>query len=102
MCSFIHCMQAQSHLASNCEGLLEMLTRAFDSAIRGFHYYRKQWSPKIEKDLIYSPERNIAFDIFAIKACKEDGEIVGHLPRELLRTLNTSYYITVTDLSLVI
>ena len=79
-----------------------MLTRTFDSAVQGFHYYRKQWSTKIEKDLIYSQERNIAFDIFAIKACKEDGEIVGHVSRELSRTLNKSYYITVTDLSLVI
>ena len=28
-----------------------------------------------------------AFDIYAIKTCKDDGTIVGHLPRELSRVL---------------
>ena len=39
--------------------------------------------PRIEKNLVCSHQRNI----FAIKTCKENGEIVGHLQRELSRTL---------------
>ena len=64
-----------------------MLTRTFDSAICGYHYYRKCWSPKIKENLICSHERNNAFDKSAIKTCKEDGEIVSHLPNELSCTL---------------
>ena len=77
----------QPRLASNCEGLLYMLTRTFDSAICGYHYYRKCWSPKIEENLICSHKRNNTFDKSAIKTCKEDGEIVSHLPNELSCTL---------------
>ena len=43
--------------------------------------------PQIEEYLVCSHEENNAFDIFAIKTCKEDRTIVGHLPRELSRTL---------------
>lgn len=64
-----------------------MLTKTFNSAIRGYHYYRKNWYPKKEEHLVCSHEEDNAFDIFAIKTCKADGTIVGHLPRELSRTL---------------
>ena len=47
-----------------------MLASTVDSAIRRFHYYRKYCSPKIEESF---HERNNAFDIFAIKTCKEYG-----------------------------
>ena len=59
----------------------------FNSAICGFHYCRKYWSRKIEENLVFSNGRNKTFDIFPIKTCKEDGEIFGHLPRKLSRTL---------------
>ena len=75
-------------MASNCEGLLDMLTRTFDSVIREFCYYKKYWSPKNEENLVSSHERNNVFDIFAIKTCKKDKEIVGYLPCELSCTLN--------------
>ena len=42
---------------------------------------------KKQKKLICFHEKNNTFDVFAIKACKEDGMIVDHLPRELSRTL---------------
>ena len=29
-----------------------MLTRTFNSAVRGYHYYRRYWSPIIEKRLV--------------------------------------------------
>ena len=63
-----------------------MLTRTFNSAVRGCHYYRRYWSPIIEKRLVCFYEENNAFDDFAIKSCK-DVTIVAHLPRELSRTL---------------
>ena len=50
-----------------------MLASTIDSTIRRFHYYRKYWSPKIEENFVYFHERNSAFDIFAIKTCKEYG-----------------------------
>ena len=52
-------------------------------AIRGFHYSRRYWSPEKAEDLIYLHRENNAFDLFAIKTCKEDGIIVGHLPHGL-------------------
>ena len=63
------------------------IARYVDSVIPGFHYYRKYWSQNIEENLVCFHERNNAFVIFAIKTCKEDGENVGHLPRERSRTL---------------
>ena len=60
-----------------------MLSRTFNFAIRGFHYSRRYWSPEKAEDLIYLHRENNAFDLFAIKTCKEDGIIVGHLPHGL-------------------
>ena len=54
-------------------------------AVRGFHYYRKIWKPKSGEKLYCMFEVDNPFDIFAIKTCKEDGTIVGHLPREISR-----------------
>jgi len=65
-----------------------MLTKTFDAAIRGYHYYRRYWHPVEEEQLVCSHEEDNAFDQFAIKTCKLNGSIVGHLPRELSRTLN--------------
>jgi len=49
-----------------------MLTKTFDSAIRGYHYYRRDWHPVEEEHLVCSHEENNAFDPFAIKTCKMD------------------------------
>ena len=72
----------QPCLASNCEGLLDMLTRTINPAICGFHYYRKYWSSKIEENLVCSHGRNNAFNICSINTCKEDSETFIHLPCE--------------------
>ena len=58
----------------------------FTAAVRGFHHYRKFWTPEPEQDLHCSHERNNAFDRYAIKVCelgKEETE--GHLPKEISR-----------------
>ena len=57
----------------------------FDAAIRGFHYYKKYWKPKVGEILVCSHEDDNPFDIFAIQTCDENGATVGHLPRELSR-----------------
>ena len=64
-----------------------MLSRTFNSANRGFHYFRRYWSPEKAEKLICLHEENNAFDVFTIKTCKEDRMILGHLPHELSRTL---------------
>lgn len=57
----------------------------FDAAIRGFHFYRNYWKPKANEKLLCSYERDNPFDVFAIRTCNDDGDTVGHLPRELSR-----------------
>ena len=64
-----------------------LLSRTFNSAIREFHYFKRYWSSEKAKKLICIYEENNAFDVLAIKTCKEDGKIVSHLPRELSRTI---------------
>ena len=78
----------------------------FFSAIRGYHYYRNTRNSEESEVLQCSHELENAFDLFAIKTCKPEGQIVGHLPMEIARvtkflldrgeviiaTLNTTNY----------
>ena len=58
----------------------------FESAVRGYHYYRKYWSPIKHKTLNCYHEPGNPFDIFAIKACSHGSlQPVDHLPREISR-----------------
>ena len=57
----------------------------FQAAVRGFHYYRKYWKPKEGELLFCSHDFGNPFDVFAIKTCTDEGNIVGHLPREISR-----------------
>ena len=59
------------------------LIREFESAIRGFHYYKRYWNPRLEEELFCSHEEENAFDVFAIKITDESGVI--HLQREISR-----------------
>ena len=61
---------------------------SFDSAARGYHFYRKYWTPYLSQRLDCYHEPNNAFDQFAIKMVmmeKNREKIVGHLPREISR-----------------
>ena len=58
------------------------LNKEFQSAVRGFHYYKRYWSPRLEEELFCSHERDNAFDVFAIKITDQCGNIRGHLPQE--------------------
>jgi len=58
----------------------------FTCAVRGYHYYRREWEPEVEETLDCSHEKNNLFDHFAIKTIsKKTGQIVGHLPIEVSR-----------------
>ena len=62
------------------------LVKEFNSAIRGYHYYRTIWIPQLSEELqcVHDPEN--AFDVFAISihVYKDDDTLtVGHLPREI-------------------
>ena len=59
----------------------------FTAAVRGFHVYRDIWNPDLNESLGCCHEEGNVFDIFAIKSCRlTDGEIGGHLPREIARS----------------
>ena len=55
----------------------------FSTAVRGFHYYKTYWIPTENECLDCSHEKENPYDYFAIKTCKKDGMIVGHLPMEI-------------------
>ena len=58
----------------------------FDSAVSGYHYYRRYWSPQENEILKCYHESGNLFDIFAIKTCSNQGpRAVGHLPQEISR-----------------
>ena len=70
------------------------ITWFFDSAVRGYHFYRKYWTPYLSQRLNCYHEPNNAFDQFAIKMVmmeKNREKIVGHLPREISRP--TKYFL---------
>ena len=58
----------------------------FESAVRGYHYYRKYRSPIEHENLNCYHEPGNPFDIFAIKTCSHGSlHLVGNLPREISR-----------------
>ena len=58
----------------------------FSTAVRDYHYSSSIWFPGKEEQLDFSHDFGNVFDVFAIKTCKPDGTVVGHLPREIWRT----------------
>ena len=57
----------------------------FSAAVRGYHYYGSIWFQEKEEQLGCSHDFGNVFDVFAIKTCKPNGTVVGHLPREISR-----------------
>ena len=55
------------------------------SAVRGYHHYRNAWFPQESEVLDCYHEFENTFDMFAIKTCKSNGQIAGHLRREISR-----------------
>ena len=60
----------------------------FQSAVRGYHYYMKYWSPSKRQVLYCMHEADNPYNFFAIKTCvKPTGRTVGHLPMEISRSI---------------
>ena len=60
----------------------------FKSAVRGYHYYMKFWSPVESQVLDCMHEIDNPYDFFAIKTMeKPTGRTVGHLPFEVARCI---------------
>ena len=64
------------------------LVHVFESASRGYHYYKNTWVPQVNQELrsMHQPEN--AFDVFAIALlvpADENAVVIGHLPREISR-----------------
>ena len=58
----------------------------FQSFVRGHHVYKCVWTPVNGKELCDIPEDINNHDAHAIAVMK-DGQVVGHVPREISRIL---------------
>lgn len=58
----------------------------FESVIRGHHIYKSSWTPVIDEELAVCGELGNVYDRHAV-CIKKDGNIVGHVPRELARII---------------
>ena len=63
-------------------------TFEYTAAVRGYHYFKTMWQPKENEVLVCKFENGNSYDMFAIKACDQRGNIVGHLSREVSRIAN--------------
>ena len=63
---------------------LESVT--IDSYIRGYHAYKEIWIPTAGEELLLRREPDNIDDQYAVAVTK-DGEIVGHVPFNLARTV---------------
>ena len=63
----------------------------FSAAVRGYHFFKRVWTPKESERLNCQFEENNPFDQFAIKTVTGSGLTVGHLPKEISRV--TKYLI---------
>ena len=57
---------------------------AFDCGLRGYHVYKRSWTPSQGEILSVNHETGNAYDRHAIAAVKQS-QIVGHLPKEITR-----------------
>ena len=59
----------------------------FNSYIRGYHAYKEDWAPTTGEELVLRRELENDKDHYAVAVVK-DGEIVGHVPYNLSRTVS--------------
>ena len=58
------------------------------TAIRGYHVYRVVWEPRVRESFVVLHESGNNNDRHAMAVYRDDpGVIVGHLPHEILKTL---------------
>ena len=58
-----------------------------ESVVRGHHIYKRIWTPVVGEKLLVTVEEGNPHDFRAVAVRKGGGVIVGHVPRELSRTL---------------
>ena len=75
----------QIHLLNNWIVIMANQVYEFMTAVRGYHYHKTYRNPVCHQTLYCWHEAGNLFDPFAIIVCKYHGEIVGHLPMEILR-----------------
>ena len=72
----------------------------FQGYITGFFHYRHHWTPKIGEKLTTYPDKDNAYDAYAVNVIKDQKTTVGHVPRQLSKAmtdlLNSGGCITVT------
>jgi hypothetical protein len=73
-----------TYYRTHCETMAA--TYEFNSAIRGYHVYRDNWTPVEGEILKAQREHNNPRDKYAIALLKESA-IVGHVPREISKTV---------------
>ena len=56
-----------------------------ESVVRGHHVYKSVWTPVSGEELAVTPEVKNSHDRYVVAVLK-NGEVVGHIPRELSRT----------------
>ena len=72
--------------AEKCKGdasKIEMLTYTFPSTIRGYHIYRKNWTPHLGDILPCMREEDNEYTATAIAIMSNTNQVVGHVPRNL-------------------
>ena len=73
------------------------LRHSFLCGLRGYHEYRRVWTPTVAEELVVQHESHNAYDRYAIAALKLlpgtiRPSVIGHLPREISRF---TYYIII-------
>ena len=61
------------------------LEHTFESACRGYHYYRNVWLPETGQHLSCFHQVDNAFDAFSIGLSLDNDLLIRHLPREVSR-----------------
>ena len=67
-------------------GVVEMSTLDVTSVVRGHHIYKEVWRPIVGERLLVTNEVGNAHDRRAVSVQKE-GQIVGHVPRQISRII---------------
>ena len=55
----------------------------FQGYITGFFHYRHHWTPKIGEKLTTSPDKDNAYDAYAVNVIKDQKTTVGHVPHQI-------------------
>ena len=60
------------------------------NCVRGYHIYKELWAATVGEALVCERKPKNASDLYAV-AVKNEGTIIGHLPRKLSRVCSLFY-----------